>query len=157
MMWHAKAIISSEKLYISAVISREAFSVSPNGMHKVRITCSFNIIHFGIWQCEVIINAVCIPQFLFGQNKMKKPPPRQRDVSEEFKLAASMKTEDPTAVYKGLKKIGEVFHVVWAFDINELSCNAGNLNHLASRNSNFFYFISWLGWKWIRVLCSAHQ
>eukprot|EP00301_Raphidiophrys_heterophryoidea_P024008 c7662_g1_i2.p1 GENE.c7662_g1_i2~~c7662_g1_i2.p1 ORF type:complete len:486 (+),score=110.75 c7662_g1_i2:140-1597(+) len=52
-------------------------------------------------------NAVMDVMEFHAQNKLKKPPPRQLDISEEFKKAAEMKTEDPTKEFKGLKKIGE--------------------------------------------------
>jgi len=52
-------------------------------------------------------NAVMDVMEFHAQNKIKKPPPRQLDITDEFKKAAEMRTEDPTTQFKGLKKIGE--------------------------------------------------
>jgi len=52
-------------------------------------------------------NAVMDVMEFHAKNKLKKPPPRQLDVSEEFKKAAQMRTDDPSRQFKGLKKIGE--------------------------------------------------
>jgi len=52
-------------------------------------------------------NAIMDVMEFHAKNKMKKPPPRQKDVTTEFRKAAEMKTTDPSKVFKGLKKIGE--------------------------------------------------
>lgn len=52
-------------------------------------------------------NAIMDVMEFHAKNKMKKPPPRQKDVTAEFRKAAQMKTSDPTKIFKGLKKIGE--------------------------------------------------